>query len=189
VSSVDNMQVVMDQIWTHLLPAFQNAPLQADPEAVAEVQARCTGLAIPVLTGEHSSPSAALLGGRSFTFGPNDWELEQVSFGDIGTEVLLTLTYSHGEYEHRADFGRWAEHSTSGPLIGTTRQPPIRWAGTAAWTGPDILQLHLLDLGDTRTLTLRLRPLDEGNRLEVEAGFVRAFRQDGSLSTVGTRQG
>lgn len=189
VSSVDNMQVVMDQIWAHLLPAFQNEPLQADIEAVAKLQARCAGLVIPVLTGEHSSPSAALLGDRSFTFGPNAWGLEQMSFGDIGTEVPLTLTYTHGKYEHRAGFGGWAEHSTSGPLIGTALQPPIQWAGTAAWTGSDTLQIHLLDLGDTRTLTLRLRPLDDGDCLEVEADFVRAFRQDGSLSTVGARQG
>ncbi|WP_407543625.1 serine hydrolase (plasmid) [Deinococcus radiomollis] len=189
VSSVDNMQAVMDQIWAHLLPAFQGEPLQGDTEAAAELQARCEGLAIPVLTGEHSSPSAVLLGGRSFTFDPNIWGLEQVGFGEIGAEVPFTLTYSHGRYEHHAGFVGWAEHSTSGLLVGTTFQTPTQWAGTAAWTRPDTLQIHLLDLGDTKTLTLNLRPLDDGNRLEVEAAFVRAFRQDGSLSMVGTRQG
>jgi len=51
------------------------------------------------------------------------------------------------------------------------------------------LAVHLLELENTGTLSLHLRALDGGDRLEAQAGFLRSFRQEGPLSAVGTLEG
>ncbi len=184
LSSVDDMQAVLDQVWTHLLPSFGDEPLQDDAEAAAHLREKCAELALSALAGESHSPSAALLKGRSYVFGSNAWELERLSFGELGAEVELTLTFSHGTYIHRAGFGAWSEHSTPG-VFGR----PLHWAGSAIWKSPMTLHLDLLELQNTGTLTLRLHPLDGGDRLKVEAEFLRTFRQSGLLSAVGSLEG
>ena len=189
LASVDEMQAVLDQVWTHLMPAFTDNALQADAQSTASLREQCAGLAIPALTGEHHSPAAALLAGRSYVFESNAWELERLSFGDTGTGAKVTLTFPHGTYRHRAAFGDWKEHSTLG-VFGR----PLLWAGSAAWTDagqtePGTLHLDLLDLQNTGILTLQLRPMEDGRRLEVEAQFLRTFRQTGLLRAVGSLEG
>ena len=181
LSSVDEMQAVLDQVWTHLLPAFANEPLQDDAEAVTHLREKCAGLAIPALAGESRSPSAALLKGQSYVFESNAWELERLSFDELGAGVEVTLIFSHGTYVHQAAFVGWSEHSTPG-MFGR----PLHWAGSAAWTGADTLHLDLLELQNTGTLALDLRVLEDGLRLGVEAAFLRTFRQSGLLRAVGS---
>lgn len=189
LSAVDDMQAVLDEVWTHLLPAFRDEPLQADAEALTGLLGRCADLTIRVVKGEPRSPTAALLRGRTFVFASNAWKLQRLSFGELEGEVDFTLTYAHGSYGHRAGFGHWTEGSTPGPLVGLTPSPPIRWAGTAAWTEPGTLTVHLLELENSGTLSLYLRALDGGDRLEAQARFLHSFRQEGPLSTVGTLKG
>lgn len=89
-AEVDDMQVVLDAAWTHLLPAFGGGGSAAADAALA---ARLTGLQVPMLDGEEI-PAAEFTVGESalrhlerVTLSPNSLTLHE----DNGATTILPL--------------------------------------------------------------------------------------------------
>ena len=131
------MQAVLNRLWQHLLPAMAPAPLTDDPEAGVELERRCAGLALPVLSGS-PSPLAAQLSGRTFAFDANGQQARSVRFDFNGDRTTVTFVDHQATQNYVCGDGEWIE-GTAADQLGERR--PV--AATGAWTGENTFELLL----------------------------------------------
>lgn len=138
-SGVGNMQAVLDQVWTHLLPGMGAAPLVADPATQAALESRLAGLRLPPLVGAPTAGLAGQVSGQSYHFSdvpttpdPRDLPIQSLSLTFADGETVCRLTDAAGEHLMRCGDGEW--------LVGSTTyyQPAGQQvAGCGAWTAAD----------------------------------------------------
>lgn len=151
-SAVRDMQVPLDAVWEHLLPACGDAPLPPDDEASAELSSVLAGLQVTWPQGDATSPVAAQLDGRRVLFDPNPIGVTHatVTFGDEHDRIEvhregepIVLLVGHDE-----------------PLVGEVppaypgRPGPDPVAAHAAWTSSDEYVVTVRALEDTPVLTV-----------------------------------
>ncbi len=61
ISGVQDMQVVLDKVWEHLLPAMQPEALPANPQAYNELCDKLAVLSLPLANGQASSPTCGAM--------------------------------------------------------------------------------------------------------------------------------
>ena len=90
-AGVADMQGVLNLIWKHLLPAFQDSPLTDDAENSALLAERLSNLKMLLPVGEATAPRAAELSGRTYHFEENAGKIEAITFhfGDGGTHIEI----------------------------------------------------------------------------------------------------
>jgi CubicO group peptidase (beta-lactamase class C family) len=134
-SGVQDMQAVLDQVWTHLLPAMQSGPQRVDATVQAELQRRLAAPALPTVAGAASSPTAAQVSGRTYTFGRNEPKLKsvQVTFTPDGGATLVQRD-GHGTHTIAVGHGAWVEGMTA---MGSPRKDERPVTASGAWTAPD----------------------------------------------------
>ncbi len=153
-----DMQRMLNLVWTHLLPAMQPAPLADEPRAVTALHTRLDGLALSPVVGEATSPRAAEIAARRYAFRANQQQLSVImlTFGDAGGAV--TLADRFGEHRIAFGLGEWRIGATAfdfGALI------PV--AASGAWTTPDTFTLQLVFY--TTPFTPRISLHFDGDRL------------------------
>ncbi len=186
-SAVDNMQSVLDLVWTHLLPAFEPGPLTPEPGALERLQHKCASLELPPVAGLLDSPFAVRLGGRSYTFEPNVLGLTELRLGSLSGQAELTLSTAEGSFPIMAGMGTWAVNHTRFDHVSTLDpSKDRRVAACAAWTAPDALEVHLNYLNTAATHVLKLRFEQGGEKLELESSSQTTFRVLEPLSLRGT---
>jgi hypothetical protein len=65
IGGVRDMQVVLEKVWEHLLPALQPEALPAHPQAYGELCDKHEALSLPLPEGQPTSPSAEQRSRRS----------------------------------------------------------------------------------------------------------------------------
>ena len=161
-SGVGNMQAVLDQVWTHLLPAMAAQPLGADVAAQAALENRLAELRLPAVTGAATSPLAAQVSGQTYHFSdvpaspdPRDLPLQSITltFGD--GETVCRLTDARGE--HMVTCGQWAWR-----VGATTYNQPTgqQVAGCGAWTAEDTYTMQVQFIERPFSLTATCRFVD-----------------------------
>ncbi|NKB71935.1 MAG: serine hydrolase [Candidatus Latescibacteria bacterium] len=156
-SGAGDTQQVLDAVWDHLLPAMQAAPLAEDPDTQEKLTESLAGLAFAPQQGEPTSPMAARVSGKKYTFtlDPDDWrEAENISFSfsDAGTRV--TFTDARGTQEIASGYGQWVQGRTQfGDLFQEWDDRAV--AASGAWTAPDtyVLQLCFYETPFMATIT------------------------------------
>jgi CubicO group peptidase (beta-lactamase class C family) len=134
-----DMQRMLNLVWTHLLPAMQPAPLAEAPAAAAALHARVDSLALPPTAGEAGSPLAMQVAGRRYTFRPNQQQVKAValSFEDGGGTAVITDRF--GEHHIPFGLGEWRMGATA---LDSGESHPV--AASGAWTAPDTFALQLV---------------------------------------------
>lgn len=168
-----DMQRMLNLVWTHLLPAMQPAPLAEDPAAVAALHARLETLALTPVAGKATSPLAAQVSGRCYSFRANQQQIKTVAltFGDHGGEAVITDRFG----EHRIAFGvsAWRTGATA---LDSGEAHPV--AASGAWTAPDAFTLQLVFY--TTPFTPRITLRFDGDKLAYQfvanAAFGRRIR-------------
>ncbi|MGV3618713.1 MAG: serine hydrolase domain-containing protein [Fimbriimonas sp.] len=146
----DDMQAILDLIWTHLLPALSNRPLAADPDAHHSLQTRLRGLALIGPLGEPTSPWSSRISGRTYRDAAGESPYESVRL-DFEGAPRLTLHGRGGETSLLIGVGTWAE----GEVLFDGG--PARVAVWGAWTDDDtyIVRLQYLETPASTDLTFR----------------------------------
>jgi len=156
LAGTGNMQAVLDRVWEHLLPAFGASSRPPAPAAHRGLLTALAGLALPVATGEVTSPRAPALAGVTFRLGDNPRGLTSLTCcemgpgtctidlgtaGDARASSALHRPAASAPGTHRitAAHGRWLESVTT--LDGQGAAVPV--AASYGWTAPDTLQLKL----------------------------------------------
>jgi CubicO group peptidase (beta-lactamase class C family) len=161
-SAVRDMQVLLNLVWEHLLPAFGQEALPANSAAEGALRSKVSSLAVPIPEGEASSPHAARISGRVYKFEPNEQGYETVRFDFDQEHCLILIRNAHGEHRLACGLrGDWPRTTTA--FSGSA---PERIATSGAWTGPETFtcRLAFTETPFCPTLTCRF----EGDRVEID---------------------
>lgn len=137
-SGVPDMQVVLNLVWKHLLPAMQDAPLRENGKAHKSLEKRLKALEICPPQGETTSPLAAQLSGKTYRFNKNKQGIRSLTcdFGRKG--AVLTLQTDLGEDRIEVGANDWKPGTA---LIDRGEARPVMAGG--AWTSPETYTAQL----------------------------------------------
>jgi len=128
-SGTNDMQGVMNLLWTQLLPAMRPNPLPADATAHAALERKLTSLTIKPQQGQPSSPVAAQVSGKRFVFEKNDQRIKSIKLDLAGDTDVITIRDARGTHTIVCGHGVWITGKTA-----FDDRFPRRVAATAAWT-------------------------------------------------------
>ncbi len=135
------MQLPLNAVWEHLLPAMQPAPLPADEASAGELAETLQNLVLNPPTAGATPAAAARFSGQTYTFGKNDEKLGALSF-DFAAKTLTYRLLGGGARRgrHTLPFGNgsWVESTT--PL---SFPAPTPVAASGAWIADDTFVLTL----------------------------------------------
>jgi CubicO group peptidase (beta-lactamase class C family) len=115
-SGLGDMQVPLNLVWQHLLPAFSVQPLPDDPQAQAQLKHKLAGLHYDPPAGESASPAAVQITGKVFKVGANEQKIKSLSF-EFGPETaVITTEYEGHSARIECGYARWLE--TGAELLG-----------------------------------------------------------------------
>jgi CubicO group peptidase (beta-lactamase class C family) len=135
---VRDMQLVMDLVWEHLLPAMQPGALPVDPRANRDLLNRLAALSLPLVQGKPSSPDVGQRQGKTYELEPNDLQLKSVTFEFGDRRGAITLRDDRGEHSLQVGYATW--------LKGVTRlrgQGDESIAVCGAWKTQDTHELRV----------------------------------------------
>lgn len=185
-SATRDMGGVMNLIWTHFVPELRPIALPADPAAHAKLSTQLGGLTLRTPSGAATSPRAAKVSGRLYTFAANDAGLESLCLQTAADHSVTLDLRLHGRARQVAcGFGAWrkgsfADGSGSAPPLGASRRyvsGPVRifaadaddaepFAAAGAWTTDDTYTVKLCQYRSVvaQTVTLKF----SGNTVQVD---------------------
>jgi len=157
------MQVVLDKVWKHLLPAMQPGALPADPQAQNELRDRLAALSLPLAEGQPSSRSEAPWSGKTYRLQRNDLKIESVAIqlGDERSTLLIRDEY--GEHSIEAGYSAWRKGTTA--ARGLSGEPI---AACGARTADDTYEVRICCCEDVHCPVLRFHFAGDGLTLEVD---------------------
>ncbi len=137
-SGLDDMQVPLNLVWEHLLPAMTTAPLPPNRPAQDALADKLSGLKLDPPPGRASSPTAAEVSGRAYKVDANDINVDAVTltFGETGG--LLAVSTPLGEAKIAFGYGEWQYGST--PLFFGEDTPIV---ASGVWTADDTLTVTI----------------------------------------------
>jgi CubicO group peptidase (beta-lactamase class C family) len=138
ISGVRDMQVVLDKVWKHLLPAMQPRALPADLQAHDELCEELAVLSLPLPNGRPSSPRAKQWSGKTYRLESNDLKLESVAikFGDKRSRLVVCV--EGREHAVQVGYATWLKGTTD--VRGHDNEPI---AACGAWTAENAYEVRL----------------------------------------------
>ena len=127
-SGTNDMQAIMNLVWDHLLPAFQDEALPADEEYYLALKEKLSGLSISTVKGEGTSPIAETISNKSYAMETNETEIETMVFELTGEEKSITFTSKDESLEVPIGYGIAEQGEMLFPRYG--KQPV---ASSGAW--------------------------------------------------------
>jgi CubicO group peptidase (beta-lactamase class C family) len=136
-SGIRDMQVPLDIVWEHLLPAMQPDRLPTS-DTTEEIKSKLARLAICPPEGKPTSPTAERVSGRTYRFEANDQKVESITLTFAEDRCILKLHDGRGEHQVEAGSHAWIEGVTT--LI---ERSPKKVAARGAWAEEDTYVLAL----------------------------------------------
>jgi len=155
---------VMKMLWAKLLPELRAAAIPENPAALAALHERLAHLSLPLPAGAATSPLAAKVSGRKFTFEKNDLELESVAL-DLAADGAVTVKARRYAQDQSVVAGR-GEWKKGAFLLSRDGTPAVFAAG--AWSADDTYTFQLAQAGQPFLETFRLKFAADSVTLERE---------------------
>ncbi len=139
----NDFQGAFNTIWKHILPAFQDAPLAADPAALKALREKCASLELPLVKGEKKG---ALSAAKTWKLKANAHGMTALSFAPDAAGWTIALACADGERMLAVGAGAWREgdlqmsHQTCDPLGAYGLLGRVATAANGAWTKPDVFE-------------------------------------------------
>jgi len=148
-SETSDMQILLNLVWAHLLPAMRSsAPSESDGTA-AQLRRESGSLALPLPSGAASSATVEQTSGKTFRLDANDLGAESVSFEVRGRTCVLSLKHVKGVSEVRFGTGAWVDGKTDMPgtppslIVRDKNKPgPVKVAAAGAWKDENTLEVE-----------------------------------------------
>ncbi|MEC0229952.1 serine hydrolase domain-containing protein [Paenibacillus alba] len=178
-AGLNNMQAVLDAIWTHLLPAMVPTPLPYLEESAIELAERLQQLCLqPPQLGVSSPQEAAFAGQYQLEENSLRWDTFTIRF-DEG-EASIQLRDQIGDHHFRCGWGAWIEQKSS---LNQGLEQQI--AASFTWRDPDTLELTVRYLETPFCHTVVCR--SEGTQLTFEIILNVSFGPQETLLMRGER--
>lgn len=191
-SGTPNMQLVLDAVWEHLLPAMGDAALPDDAAAQDTLGHTLSSLTLPTQTGAPTSDTASQVTGRTYRIEPNQQQITAIrcDFRNDGTTIVLSTDNDDATIE--CGYGVWQRCETTLPYrtgrATLTPQPKdkLRVATSGAWsdTATYTAQICLYETPFIRTLTLHFTgdTITIGSNVNVSFGPTQLEELTGTAS-------
>ena len=137
-AGVSDMQLVMDLVWEHFLPAMKKAPLQADEKAYTALKTKLDNLALKELEGERTSEIGKVISGRTFICESNPMEFQKITLTDKTDVFHLMISNNEDEFQFNCGRGKWEKGGTPFTINGSEKV-----AALGAWTAPETYMVKL----------------------------------------------
>lgn len=136
---VRDMQVILDKVWEHLLPAMQPEALPANSLAYDVLCDKLANLSLSLVEGQPSSPLAGKYSGKTYNLEDNnELLLESVAleFGDERNKLIVCD--KDGKHVIQIGYGEWQQGDIK---IFSYGEQPV--AACGAWTAVDTYEVRL----------------------------------------------
>ncbi|QJD84951.1 serine hydrolase domain-containing protein [Cohnella herbarum] len=159
-SGLNDMQAVLNEVWTHLLPGMGPAPLPANAESAAALAERLGQLSLPAPQLAVSSPRENEFNGQ-YQLEENSLRLETFSIGFDDNEATFKIKDHNGEHPFRSGRSAWIEQLSR---LNDGKEQQI--AASFSWRDPDTLELTVRYLETPFCFTVVCRVEEEQIALE-----------------------
>jgi CubicO group peptidase (beta-lactamase class C family) len=187
-SGVDDMQAVLNNVWEHLLPAMQPAPLPENEALQIKLEQALQALSIPVHAGARTSSSDGALNGKTYRIAPNPQKIESIQFTFDGH--CAELNYVDGKGEHKMPIGMgYYEQGELGLMAGEHERyrKPMRYAGSGGWENDNTFSANLVCIETPFIPKLECR--FDGDEVSVNLAFDRFLGPPPSVQLKGKLAG
>ena len=159
-SGTRNMQAVMNLVWDKLLPAMKSSPLPADAKSDQKLRRALADLTLHLPQGTVTSPIAAQVSGKTYSFPTNNQYIDAVKFEFNGPEATLVVHSLGKEYRIACGSGVWEKGQTAfnagAPAwIAAPVEQPV--AASGAWMADDTYTVKLAYYETPLAVTLTCR--------------------------------
>lgn len=188
-SQTSNMQGVLNQVWEHLLPAMHDAPLPANPDAMAALDEKLEELSVSTPSGNRSRKKERKLSGKTYVLADNERNIRQIGYEFRRGKCRVHFEDDRGAYTIPMSAGEWyfSETGRRGPYLVAraknhlTGLPPFRVACAYRWLEDGALELTMRYIESPHTETLVCRFGDGQVDIDVTTGVRAPFSIHGEL--------
>ncbi|MCQ2388362.1 MAG: beta-lactamase family protein, partial [Kiritimatiellae bacterium] len=141
-----DFQGAFNTIWKHVLPAFKDAPLAEDPEALKRLRDKCASLELPLVKG---SKTGVVADAKTWKLKPNARGITALSFAPDAEGWTLAFACADGERQLAVGAGKWRagelqmSRQTCDPLGAYGLLGRVATAANGAWTAPGVFEAEL----------------------------------------------
>ena len=184
-SGLGDMQQVLNEVWTNLLPGIRSSALPADASAQARLAGKLSKLALRTVAGARSSEAAQQILGKTFTFDDNEKGLQALTLSSDAKGFSLAIRNAHGEQRLDCGMDQWTpgqltfEKNLTTPIDTTNGKQPV--AASGAWLAPDLYQAVVYFRETPYRLTLTLRFKDDRLYLDLDYNVMFGPKKKWSL--------
>jgi hypothetical protein len=165
-SGTRDMASVMNLVWDRLVPALKPAVLTADPAAHKKLTATLAGLTLKSPAGAATSPLAATIAGRRYSFSSNAMLIDSLAFeSKAGSDVSLAMRIAGVDQRVAAGYHAWPK----GTLKTSATGPAEPVAASGAWASDDIYTMAVARYRTPFVTTYKLRFAGEQVFVSAEA--------------------
>jgi CubicO group peptidase (beta-lactamase class C family) len=170
-SAVQDLQLPLDAVWEHLLPALADRPLPADEPGQTALAQALGGLAVDWPTGAATSPTGARLDGRRIALDGEPFGIRALTV-DVGADQdTLRFETAAGDVVLAAGHAAPAAGDVPPEYPGQPGPRPV--LTSAVWPTPDEYLLTVRLLEDVTVLTARV--VLDGDTVRISAARNVAF--------------
>jgi hypothetical protein len=195
-SETPDMQAVLNQVWTHILPALDGRATAKDGNAGSELKRKLAGLGLAHPAGVKTSSTVREWNHKTAKFGANTLGMESVSFWFGKNHVRVTLKDSKGTHEIEAGYQSWRTAQSRLPVeslhLALAAEPGLlAVSSSAAWADDRTLtvRMQFVETAHYQNLTFRFT----GNEVKLEftrsISVVFAGSKDPRPVLVGVKEG
>jgi CubicO group peptidase (beta-lactamase class C family) len=178
-SGLRDMQAVLNEVWTHLLPAMSSSSA-GDP---SDLKRQAKGLTVPVPAGKPTSVTAQRVSGKTYRLDANAWGVASIQ--PIFEEDGCTLVYGEatGERKLRCGAKEWVKGRAPAGDRGLSSGGISPVGARGAWESDDTYAVKVCYVDSPFVQTIRLK--FEGDRLTVSHGVNVSFGPTAMPTLVG----
>jgi len=184
ISGLQDMQVVLNKVWEHLLPALQPESLPANSQAYHELCDKLATLSLPLASGGASSLNAEQWSGKTYRLEDNYFKLESITIRFAERDSTLILRDGRGEHPIQVGYSTWLKGISNARGRG---DEPI--AASGAWTAENTYEVRLCCTGDAYCPIYRFHYTGDKLQLEIEPNAIWDWEPAGVTKITGRSSG
>jgi CubicO group peptidase (beta-lactamase class C family) len=177
-SETADMQGILDQVWDHILPAVQSAPVSVDKTAQSRLKQKMATLALPIPKGKPTSATAATVNGKGFTMDENTLSIRTIALSFKEGSCDFKFKDDKGEHLVSCGINKWKYGITdinTLPLKLTQTVVPgettSKIAASGSWTDENTFEMTWRFIETAHYEVVKCR-FNQGN---METEFVRSL--------------
>jgi len=182
-SATKDLQAVLNVVWEHIVPAFVDGALPADPASNRRLAERLAGLSLPTQHGQPTSPTAARVAGRRYVFPANPPQIESIRLepSPEGANAAIELRVAGRDERIVCGGGAWVKGSIT---MGDGGPVPV--AASGAWSSEDTYSFVVCRYRTPYSMAYDVRFAGDDAIFEMEPNI--GFESTGRVRMVGKAQ-